>query len=65
MANTLYLTARQVRERYQISDMTLWRWLKDNDLQFPKPTIIRSRRYLDELSLRAWDKKQRGELTDV
>ena len=65
MANTLYLTARQVRERYQISDMTLWRWLKDNDLQFPKPTIIRSRRYFDELSLRAWDKKQRGELTDV
>jgi hypothetical protein len=43
--NTL-LTARQVREQFgNVSDMALWRWLQDENLNFPKPIIINKRRY--------------------
>jgi len=46
-----YLTAPQVRERYNISDMSLHRWLHNADLNFPQPMIVNRRRYfrLDEL----------------
>lgn len=30
-----------------VSGMTLWRWLHDESLGFPKPTVIRNRRYWD------------------
>ena len=34
-AQTVYLKATQVRERYGgISDMTLWRWLRDKEWAF-------------------------------
>ena len=56
---TKFLTARQVHERYAISDMTLWRWLHDEQLAFPKPTFIRSRRYFSHSDLEAWDASQR------
>ena len=59
MNRIVYLTARQVRERYQISDMTLWRWLRDEKLGVPKPTVIRNRRYFHATELDAWDAKQR------
>lgn len=50
----LYLSAAQVRQRYgNISDMTLWRWLKNNS--FPKPRKINERRYWDATDLDAWD----------
>jgi predicted DNA-binding transcriptional regulator AlpA len=47
-----YLTANQVRERFgKISDMTLWRWLQDDELGFPKPVVIQRRRFfrLDDI----------------
>lgn len=37
-----------------VSEMTLWRWLHDDRLDFPKPTIIRNRRYWDEDQLEAF-----------
>lgn len=43
---TQYLTAQQVRVRFGgISDMTLWRWLRDDRLAFPKPIVINGRRF--------------------
>ncbi|TNC10426.1 transcriptional regulator [Methylobacterium terricola] len=39
------LPASHVRQRYAISDMTLWRWEKDPKLDFPKPIRINGRRY--------------------
>jgi predicted DNA-binding transcriptional regulator AlpA len=47
-----YLSAPQVRDRLGgISDMTLWRWLNDDTLTFPKPLVINRRRFfaLDEI----------------
>ena len=67
----VYLTARQVCSRYGgISDMTLWRWLRDPDLNFPPPLLIQGRRYFSEASLDDFDEAQveaqaNGELDDV
>jgi len=39
-------TALQVRAAFGgVSDMTLWRWLADPELGFPKPIVVRRRRY--------------------
>ncbi|PRX37917.1 transcriptional regulator, AlpA family [Meinhardsimonia xiamenensis] len=37
-----------------ISDMTLWRWLADPDLDFPKPVYISRRRYWREADIIEW-----------
>jgi predicted DNA-binding transcriptional regulator AlpA len=65
MRHIVYLTARQVRQRYQISEMTFWRWLRDDTLNFPKPNVIRSRRYFNASALENWDSKQREIIVNV
>lgn len=37
-----------------ISDMTLFRWLNDPALIFPRPTYIRKRRFWREAELLSW-----------
>lgn len=37
-----------------VSDMTLWRWLNDPSLNFPKPIYIGRRRYWKEVDILAW-----------
>lgn len=37
-----------------VSDMTLWRWLNDPALNFPRPTYIGTRRYWKEAEILAW-----------
>ena len=37
-----------------VSDMSVWRWLSDPALQFPKPIYISRRRYWREADLLAW-----------
>jgi predicted DNA-binding transcriptional regulator AlpA len=50
-----YLNSSQVRKRYGgVSKMTLWRWMNDPALQFPKPEKIRSRNYWRSSELEAW-----------
>lgn len=42
------LPAKEIRAMFGgVSGMTLWRWLHDESLGFPKPTVIRNRRYWD------------------
>jgi predicted DNA-binding transcriptional regulator AlpA len=55
-ATAVYLTAAQVRSRYGgVSDMSLWRWLHDEQLGFPKPVWIQNRRFWKASDLAAWD----------
>jgi hypothetical protein len=35
--------------------MRLWRWLRDPELKFPRPKMIRRRRFWDESTLDAFD----------
>jgi predicted DNA-binding transcriptional regulator AlpA len=55
----------QVQERYSISAMTLWRWDHDADLKFPRPIVIRGRKYRDEAELDAFDEAQRAPMMKI
>ncbi|SDE96586.1 hypothetical protein SAMN05421538_11818 [Paracoccus isoporae] len=49
------LTAAAVRDALGgVSDMTLWRWLNDPALNFPKPIYIARRRYWREADVSDW-----------
>jgi hypothetical protein len=40
------MPSKAVRKEFgDVSDMTLWRWLADKSLGFPRPIYIRNRRY--------------------
>lgn len=52
------LPAAQVLARYQVSEMTLYRWLKDARLSFPQPIRINGRRYWRLADLQAFEVKQ-------
>jgi predicted DNA-binding transcriptional regulator AlpA len=56
------ISSATVRARYggdrPISDMSLWRWLKDPDLNFPKPIVIQRRRFWRLAELRAWERQR-------
>ena len=55
-----YLPAAQVRARYGVSDMSLWRWLKNEDLAFPHPIKINNRRFWRLNDLEAWEASRAG-----
>lgn len=49
------IPASAVRETLGgVSDMTLWRWLQDEALSFPRPIYIGRRRYFREAEIHAW-----------
>jgi predicted DNA-binding transcriptional regulator AlpA len=59
------LPRRLVRERYNVSNMTLWRWEQDPRLNFPKPLMINGRLYQDDSSLDAWDEERAAQTASV
>ena len=54
----VYLPGRQVRDRYNVSEMTIWRWLQNAELKFPKPTVINRRRYWLLEELEQWERER-------
>ena len=53
------LTSKQVRDMLGgISDMSLWRFLHDKHLNFPKPIYINRRRFWSSKELSEWFQKQ-------
>jgi hypothetical protein len=53
--NDRLLPAAQVRERYSVTAMSLWRWLKNPTLAFPAPIVINTRRYWRLSDLIDWE----------
>jgi predicted DNA-binding transcriptional regulator AlpA len=51
-----YLKSKHVQERYCVSAMSLWRWLHDDKLRFPKPMYIGKRRYWKITELEEWER---------
>jgi predicted DNA-binding transcriptional regulator AlpA len=41
--------------------MTIWRWLKDEEMGFPQPTYFAERRYWKLSELEAWERKRAAE----
>jgi hypothetical protein len=53
--NDRLLPAAQVRKRYFVTAMSLWRWLKNPTLAFPAPIVINTRRYWRLSDLIDWE----------
>ena len=59
MISNRHISAHDVRHLCGgISDMSLWRWLHDESLAFPKPIYIARRRYWREADVIAWLDRQ-------
>ncbi|MGH6866402.1 MAG: helix-turn-helix transcriptional regulator [Methyloceanibacter sp.] len=50
-----FLPSAAVRARYSVSDMSLWRWLRDEALAFPQPIRINGRRFWRLADLEEWE----------
>ena len=55
-----FLPTGQVRARYGVSDMSLWRWLRDETLNFPRPIRISKRKYWRLSDLVEWERARAG-----
>lgn len=50
-----HLDSPQVRARFGISKPTLYRWMNDPEIGFPKPVRIKKRYYFPESVIEAWE----------
>ena len=57
-SQTEFVTGPQVQARYQKSHVTIWRWVKDADLNFPKPIQINRLNYWRMADLVSWEASQ-------
>ncbi len=53
-----FLPARAVWERYGVTSMSLYRWLADPALDFPRPLYLGRFRYWRFSELEEWERKQ-------
>jgi predicted DNA-binding transcriptional regulator AlpA len=53
-----YLTTRKLMVREGVSQRTIDRRVKDPDLEYPQPDMIKGRRYWDEEKIEAWEANQ-------
>jgi hypothetical protein len=51
-----YIPATAVQARYAISNVTLWRWLRNPSLAFPQPVVVNRRRLFRRADLEAWER---------
>ena len=53
-----FLNAKAVRQRYGISEPTLWRWERDPSVNLPKAIVIAKRRYWRLAELLEFEQRQ-------
>lgn len=53
------MTAKQVREFFQITEMSLWRWERNEALCFPQPVVILRRKYYPRVEIEDFAKRHR------
>jgi predicted DNA-binding transcriptional regulator AlpA len=56
-----YLPARLVWERYGVTSQSLYRWLHDQEMAFPRPIYIGRNRYWVEDDLTTWERQRATE----
>ena len=54
------MTGADLMARYSISDMTLHRWIRNKDLNFPQPLVINRRRFFNSEEIQAWEASRKG-----
>jgi predicted DNA-binding transcriptional regulator AlpA len=57
-ADERYLPGPKVAARYDVSDMTLYRWLRDERMQFPQPHYFGRLRFWKLSALTAWERER-------
>jgi predicted DNA-binding transcriptional regulator AlpA len=57
--NERYLNAKAVQARYATTDMSIWRWIRDERIAFPPPSLTVNRTRLWRLSdLLKWERER-------
>jgi len=57
----VYLTSAKVCKRYDnINTVTLQRWVRNPELEFPQPLVVGRRWYFKVSELEEWEKRHRG-----
>ncbi len=56
--DSAFVPARKVWERYGVTAMTLYRWLRDERMNFPQPTYLGRFRYWRLSDLQAWERSR-------
>ncbi|GAA0004410.1 helix-turn-helix transcriptional regulator [Bradyrhizobium diazoefficiens] len=59
-STNLYLTGPETKKRYRCSYQTIWRWMNDPELGFPKPMKIGNRNRFVIAELDAFDRRHRA-----
>jgi predicted DNA-binding transcriptional regulator AlpA len=60
----VYLTAVKVRKRFgDIAPVTLYRWIEDPEIAFPKPLKVGGRRFFKLKEIEEWEEKRKGNPT--
>ena len=54
--NDEFVSAPTLERRYGISDVTLYRWIKDPRKRFPRPRYIGRRRYFPPSEIVSWER---------
>ena len=62
-ADELYFPGPKVVARYSVSDMTIYRWIRDERMQFPQPHYFGRFRYWRLSQLVSWERQQLARAT--
>jgi predicted DNA-binding transcriptional regulator AlpA len=57
-ADECYLPGPKVSARYDVSDMTIYRWIRDERMQFPQPHYFGRLRYWKLSDLMSWERQR-------
>lgn len=50
-----FLTSAQLRERFKVSAMTLWRWERDEELRFPEAVRLGRAKRWRRADIEKWE----------
>ena len=58
-ATKIYLTGPQIKARYGCSYQTIWRWMNNAEMEFPKPLKINNRNRFALEEIEAFERRQK------
>ena len=58
--NNGLMTSKQVRDFFQVTEMSIWRWENNTELGFPVPVKIMRRKYYPRDEIMAFAVKMRS-----
>jgi predicted DNA-binding transcriptional regulator AlpA len=59
-----YISAAELRQRIPVSDMTIWRWLRDSKMGFPQPVKFGQQNFWWLPTVQEWE-RQCAEQTEL